>query len=306
MIKKTLLFSNRAYLSCKLDQLIIRRYDEKNQPEPEISRPIEDIGIIVVESEQVSLSAALISKLIENNVALIFCDSKHMPSGLVMPLEKNSVQSEVYNAQIESTQPLRKQLWQQTVAAKIRNQASVLKIANNAEVGNMLAWSKQVLSGDSSNLEGRAAVYYWRNIFPEYPDFMRHEEGDNPNSLLDYGYAILRGIIARSLVGSGVLPTLGIFHKNKYNAYCLADDIMEPYRPYVDLLVLDILRRYKLAPVIDKSTKPILLTLPTIDVEIKGLRRPLMIAASMTTASLAKCYKGESRKIVYPEISVSI
>ncbi len=301
MIKQTLFFGNRAYLYSRNEQLVIQRRDENDKPQ-EVTRPIEDIGVMVIESEHVSLSAHLISKLIENNVAVIFCDAKHMPSGLLMPLEKNSVQSEVYNAQIACSQPLRKQLWQQTVVAKIRNQAAVLKIANDTEVGNMMAWSKQVASGDASNLEGRAAVYYWQNLFPEYPDFLRHEVGDNPNALLNYGYAILRSVIARSLVSSGLLPTLGIFHKNKYNAYCLADDIMEPYRPYVDMLVLEILRKHRLGTDVTIHSKRVLLTLPTVDVEIKNMTRPLMIAASMTTASLAKCYQGETRKIIYPEI----
>lgn len=304
MIKKVLCFSNRAYLSCRQRQLIIRT-DNRETGEPcEYSRPIEDIGVVVIESEQVTLTSCLISTLLENKVAVIVCDSKHMPSGLMLPLEGNTLQSERFDAQISASLPLKKQLWQQTVTMKIRNQAAVLKKANDMEIGNMLAWASQVRSGDSENLEGRAAAYYWKNLFGEDSDFVRRQEGDDPNGLLNYGYSILRAVIARSLVASGLIPTLGIHHSNKYNAYCLADDIMEPYRPYVDLLVLDIIHKHYLPPEISNETKRHLLTIPAIDVRVGKLSRPLMIAASMTSASLAKCYLGETRKLLYPEIEI--
>ena len=227
-----------------------------------------------------------------------------MPAGLMLPIVGNTEQSERYNAQITASLPLKKQLWQQTIAMKIRNQGAVLKKVNNLEIGNMLAWSSQVRSGDPDNLEGRAAAYYWRNLFGEDSGFVRRQEGDDPNGLLNYGYAILRAVIARSLVASGLIPTLGIHHSNKYNAYCLADDIMEPYRPYVDLMVVNLIRKFHLSPEISKETKKHLLTIPTIDVKMGKLSRPLMVAASMTTASLAKCYLGETRKLVYPEIEI--
>lgn len=304
MIKKTLCFSNRAYLCCRNRQLIIRVDDPATGKPQEHSRPIEDIGVIVIESEQVTLSSYLISALLENKVAIIVCNDKHMPAGLMLPLVGNTEQSERYDAQITASLPLKKQLWQQTIAMKIRNQGAVLKKVNNMEIGNMLAWSSQVRSGDPDNLEGRAAAYYWRNLFGEDSGFVRRQEGDDPNGLLNYGYAILRAVIARSLVASGLIPTLGIHHSNKYNAYCLADDIMEPYRPYVDLMVVNLIRKFHLPPEISKETKKHLLTIPTIDVKMGKLSRPLMVAASMTTASLAKCYLGETRKLVYPEIEI--
>ncbi|MGM9866271.1 MAG: type II CRISPR-associated endonuclease Cas1 [Lepagella sp.] len=304
MIKKTLCFSNRAYLCCKNRQLVITVYDPVTGEPSEHTRPIEDIGVIVIESEQVTLSSYLISSLLENKVAVIVCDQKHMPFGLMLPLVGNTEQTERFNAQIEASLPLKKQLWQQTIAMKIRNQAAVLKRVNNMEVGNMIAWSSQVRSGDSDNLEGRAAAYYWKNLFEDNPGFIRRQEGIDPNGLLNYGYAILRAIIARSLVASGLIPTLGIHHSNKYNAYCLADDIMEPYRPYVDLMVVDMIKTHNLPPEITKETKKHLLTIPTIDVKMGKLSRPLMVAASMTTASLAKCYLGESRKLLYPEMDI--
>lgn len=304
MIKKTLCFSNRAYLCCRNRQLIIKVDDPATGKPIEHSRPIEDIGVIVIESEQVTLSSYLISALLENKVAIIVCNDKHMPAGLMLPLVGNTEQSERYDAQITASLPLKKQLWQQTIAMKIRNQGAVLKKVNNLEIGNMLAWSSQVRSGDPDNLEGRAAAYYWRNLFGEDSGFVRRQEGEDHNGLLNYGYAILRAVIARSLVASGLIPTLGIHHSNKYNAYCLADDIMEPYRPYVDLMVVNLIRKFHLPPEISKETKKHLLTIPTIDVKMGKLSRPLMVAASMTTASLAKCYLGETRKLVYPEIEI--
>ena len=168
----------------------------------------------------------------------------------------------------------------------------------------MRKWSTLVKSGDTDNLEGRAAAYYWKNLFQCFPGFVRRQEGEYPNAWLNYGYAILRAVIARSLVGSGLLPTLGIHHSNKYNAYCLADDIMEPYRPYVDLLVVDMMKNHELSPEITSASKKVLLTVPALDVRLNNLNRPLMVAASMTTASLAKCYSGESRKLIYPELAL--
>lgn len=304
MIKKVLCFSNRAHLSFRQRQLIIHTADPSTGEPCEYSRPIEDIGAVVIESEQVTLTSYLISSLLENKVALIVCDSRHMPSGLMLPLDGNTLQSERFDAQISASLPLKKQLWQQTVSMKIRNQGAVLRKVNGMEIGNMLAWASKVRSGDPDNLESRAAAYYWRNLFGEDSGFVRRQDGDDPNALLNYGYAILRAVIARSLVASGLNPTLGIHHSNKYNAYCLADDIMEPYRPYVDLLVLDIILKYNLPPQISNETKRHLLTIPAIDVRMGKISRPLMIAASMTTASLAKCYLGESRKLIFPEIEI--
>lgn len=217
-----------------------------------------------------------------------------------LPLEANTTQSERFHNQIEASLPLKKQLWQQTIQQKISNQAAVLSQKRGTEVKNMLHWVNEVKSGDSDNLEGRAAAYYWKNMFPDVPDFTRGREGIAPNNLLNYGYAILRAIMARSLVASGLLPTLGIHHHNRYNAYCLADDIMEPYRPYVDAMVIDITQKMGYQDEITLEHKQQLLTLPIQDVIIAGQRSPLMVATAQTTASLYKCFSGESRKVLYP------
>lgn len=310
MIKKTLYFGNPAYLSLKNNQLVIKLPEiEKNDSVPEffkreneITKPIEDIGVVVLDNKQITITSGLLEALLENNCAVITCDNRSMPTGLMLPLQGNTTQSERFRFQIEASQPLRKQLWQQTIQQKILNQATVLKRCTKEEIRCMQIWAKEVRSGDIENMEGRAAAYYWKNLFGNILGFTRERNGVPPNNLLNYGYAILRAVIARSLVASGLLPTYGIHHHNRYNAYCLADDIMEPYRPYVDELVFNIVSRYGNDIELCKEIKTELLTIPTIDVIINGKHSPLMIATAQTTASLYKCFSGELRRIAYPEI----
>lgn len=300
MIKKTLYFGNPAYLSLKLEQLVIKTQKQEDDGESLTKTiPIEDIGVVVLDHRQITITQGVMEKLLENNCAVITCDSRHLPVGLLLSLVGNTVQNERFRSQIDSSLPLRKQLWQQTIQAKIANQAAVLEYSTSRRHGNMLAWVSHVKSGDSDNVEARAATYYWKTIFPERPDFLRGQFEDEPNGLFNYGYAVLRAVVARSLVMSGLLPTLGIHHHNRYNAYCLADDIMEPYRPYVDRLVLDIIAEDGTLS-LTQSAKLRLLSIPVLDVEIDGHTSPLMVAVSTTTASLAKCFGGDLRKIVYP------
>ena len=308
MIKRTLYFGNPAYLSTRLSQLIVRLPEvEKNSTLPESFKkeatatiPIEDIGMVIVDHKQVTITQALIEALLANNVAFITCDSSHMPTGLMLPLDGNHTQSERFRHQITASLPLKKQLWMQTVKAKIENQAHLLRTLHGTETGNMKRWLSDLKPENASELEARAAVYYWKNIFPAHPGFIRGRDGEPPNNLLNYGYAILRAIIARSLVGSGLLPTFGIFHRNKYNAYCLADDIMEPYRPFVDNAVYELTTEQTDISELNTDVKTKLLSIPTADVFLNGKCRPLMIAASHTTASLYRCFTGEARKILYP------
>jgi CRISPR-associated protein Cas1 len=239
--------------------------------------------------------------LLENNCAFITCDDKHMPAGLLLNLEGNTLQQERFDAQIAASVPLKKQLWSQTISTKILNQASLLK-AKGIKADNMIYWADSVRSGDPDNYEGRAAAHYWHHIFDPTLLFLRDPDGNAPNNLLNYGYAILRAITARSLVGSGLLPTLGIFHRNRYNAYCLADDIMEPYRPYVDKLVIGIMETEEIPEDLTRELKAKMLGIATLDVNINDQTSPLMIAMQQTTASLAKCYLGELRKITYPKM----
>jgi CRISPR-associated protein Cas1 len=260
--------------------------------------PIEDIGIVIIESLQVTISSALTNALINSGAAIIYCDEKHMPCGLLLPMEGHTQQSERIRVQMEASLPLKKNLWQQTVTAKIINQAAVLA-GQGIENKSMLRWAQEVKSGDINNQEGRAAVYYWARVFRD-TNFTRDPEGDAPNSLLNYGYSILRGLTARAIVSSGMLPMLGIFHKNKYNAYGLADDIMEPYRPFLDQIVLDIVKSGEVTHELTKAQKIELLSIMRKDVLIDGQISPLMVAMSRTTSSLYDCYQGKARKILYP------
>lgn len=309
MIKKTLYFGNPAYLSSTDNQLIIKMPEVEKSNLPNFVKnnavktiPIEDIGIVILDNKQITISQNLISQLLNNNAAIITCDNSKMPVGLLLPLEGNSIQSERFRDQIESSLPLKKQLWQQTVQAKIMHQAVVLKSVLQDEQKNMIIWANAVRSGDPDNYEARAAAYYWSNLFPTIPNFTRNRNGVPPNNLLNYGYALIRAIIARALVGSGMLPTLGIHHRNRYNAYCLADDIMEPYRPFVDKKVLEIISKTKDCTLVTHEIKVELLKLATEDVIINGQKSPLQVAATITTASLCKCFSGELKKVVYPDI----
>lgn len=310
MIKKTLCFSNPIYLSLRNAQLVLHLPDVENndtlpvamKKEAERTIPIEDIGVVILDHRRITITSGVLEALLENNCAVITCDQKSMPVGLLLPLCGNTTQNERFRTQLDVSLPLRKQLWQQTVKQKILNQEYVLKTNTDKETNCMRVWANDVRSGDPDNLEARAAAYYWKNLFKDYPDFVRDREGTPPNNLLNYGYAILRAVIARSLVGSGLLPTLGIHHHNRYNAYCLADDIMEPYRPYVDELVLDLIRQNEDISEINKRLKMQLLGIPMLDVVINGKRSPLMIAAQQTTASLYKCFAGEMRHVNFPEM----
>lgn len=311
MIKKTLYFGNPAYLSLRNAQLVIKIPEvESNaslaeciKQEAVVTKPIEDIGVVVLDNKRITITTGAIEALLENNCAVITCDNRGMPVGLMLPLCGNTTQSERFRHQIDASQPLKKQLWQQTIQCKINNQAVVLRASRDVRVDCMKVWAKEVRSGDTDNHEGRAAAYYWKHLFGNHIEgFTRDREGVVPNNLLNYGYAILRAIIARALVSSGLLPTLGIHHHNRYNAYCLADDIMEPYRPYVDEHIFQLIERKGLpSEELTREWKADLLSIPTLEVTIGGKRSPLMIAATQTTASLYKCFSGEMRKLVYPE-----
>lgn len=295
MIKRTLFFSTPAYLSTKNKQLLVT-YPEKEQESKKV--PIEDIGILVLENQQITITNGLLAQLIANKAAIINCDAHHLPIGLLQPLIGHSEQTERIRHQLNASIPLQKNLWQQTISAKITNQANFLT-EKEIPARKMYKWAKEVKSGDLEYHESRAAVYYWRNIF-KLENFTRQQKGASPNHLLNYGYAILRAITARALVSSGMLPTVGIFHRNKYNPFCLADDIMEPYRIYVDVLVNEIINSGEAYNELTSSLKMKLLQLPAMDVVIDGNQSPLMVAMSRTTNSLYECFAGIGRKILYP------
>ncbi len=298
MIKRTLFFSNPAYLSTKNEQLVINFPEEGKTAK---SVPIEDVGMLVLENQQITVTNGLLSKLIKNKAAIVSCDAFHLPVSLLQPLVGHSEQAERFKIQLDASTPLKKNLWQQTVGAKITNQAAHLDLLN-IPTRKMYKWVNEVKSGDAENHESKAAVYYWQQLF-DIPNFTRYQHGPPPNNLLNYGYAILRGITARALVGSGLLPSVGIFHHNKYNAYCLADDIMEPYRIFVDVLVKEIVSKGDAFDELTTALKLQLLKIPVMDVVIENKKSPLMVALSRTTNSLYECFAGRSRKILYPGLN---
>ncbi|GET28219.1 type II CRISPR-associated endonuclease Cas1 [Prolixibacter sp. SD074] len=293
MLKRTLFFSNPYYLSLKNNQLVIQSKDELSTK----TVPVEDIGFVVLDHPQIGFSMKLLEILNANNVAVVFCDSKHMPSSMLLNLDSHSLQNELFRAQLSATEPLRKNLWKQTIEAKINNQATMLEKSGH-KAFELRSYAKSVKSGDVENREGLAARIYWNRLLGN--DFYRDRYGAAPNHLLNYGYILLRSAVARALSGSGLLPTLGIHHHNRYNAFCLADDIMEPYRPYVDRLALLVYSEFPDETMLNKEMKAAMLNLMSIDVVINDNKRPLMVALSQTTASLGRCFSGESRKIVYP------
>jgi len=299
MIKRTLFFGNPAYLSTKNEQLVVTF---PNKEKKEATIPIEDLGYVVLEDPQITITNGLLRKLVQHKTAVITCDNKHLPCGFLQPLVGHTEQSERIRHQLNASVPLKKQLWQQTVTAKIENQAEhFLQRGKNAL--RLKRYAKEVKRGDFGNEEALAAAYYFQHLFKEQvPEFSRNQKGIPPNNLLNYGYAILRAVTARALVSSGLLPSVGIFHHNKYNAFCLADDVMEPYRPFVDAIVYEIVEE-NVAEVDEllPHLKSQLLVIPAMDVLIEGKRSPLMNAMSRTTASLYECFEGSRRKVLYPK-----
>lgn len=300
MIKKVLYFGNHCFLKKKDFQLSIGFKENDGQPDTTI--PIEDIGIMVLDHPQITLTHALVSALSDNNVAIVSCDARHLPYGLMLPMFSHHAFTEKMYEQLESSLPLRKNLWQQTVISKISNQAAMLR-SIGADDRKMQYYLKLVKSGDPQNVEGRAAAYYWENLFGAKSNFVRDRDEDGINSMLNYGYAILLAVVARALVSSGLLPAVGIHHRNKYNPWCLASDIMEPYRPYVDRIVLQVSEEFPESGELTPEIKRRLLQVPVADIEIEGKKSPLMVGISRTTASLSACFGGVSRKILYPVFS---
>lgn len=295
MIKQTLMFTLPASLSLKDNQIVI----QLKGTEQVVTRPIEDIGVVVVENQQVNMTIPLLNALVENNVSVVFCDKRQMPKSMLMSLDGNTTLQESYRYQIDASQPTKKQLWKQIIECKIRNQAALLrKLDKDADV--LKPFYSNVKSGDSDNREGLASRIYWPMLMGS--GFRREREGPLPNHMLNYGYSILRAATARALIGSGLYPAFGLFHCNRYNAFPLADDVMEPYRPFVDEIV------YRLyfdgaSTELDKQSKGELLRVLFADVKMDKLTRPLEIALSMTTASLLKVLKGEQDRIILPELA---
>ena len=296
MLYRSIYIGNPAYLKLKDKQLKVTDPETK---EEKGSVPIEDIGLLMLDHYQITLSHQLIQELMKNNVILISCDERHLPLAGMLPFSGNTLFSERVKTQIEASEPFKKQLWKQTIECKILNQLKVLEQLGKYATP-MYEYLKNVKSGDTTNMEGIAAQHYWKHLIEG--DFLRDRFGDGPNPFFNFGYGVLLSIIARALVDTGLLLVLGIFHRNKYNPYCLASDIMEPYRPIVDLLVMKWLQLHPEKQSLDKESKTFLLQIATQDVNIEKLVRPLIVGVKMTASSLLKCYTGEKRQISYPEL----
>lgn len=300
MLKKTILLENKSSITTKYSQLVIKSETKEG------IIPIEDIGFLVLDNPEIYLSIPAMNLLIENNTAVIICSTNHLPNGMFLNLNSHHIQQEIFRNQIEASVPLKKQLWQQTIVEKITNQGILLeRITKNKNSFEFLA--SKVLSGDTTNMEGVAASQYWKSFFDttdngsEKQDFKRERFGDYPNNFLNYGYAILRAATARSLSGSGLLNTLGIHHKSKYNAFALADDIMEPFRPIVDEKVYQLIQDYD-EQELNTLLKSELLQILTRTVYFKDEKSPLMVALQKTASSLQQCFTGDRKKIKYPKL----
>ena len=296
MITRSIYIGSPAYLKLKDEQMYIME-PSSNEMKGKVS--VEDLGLLMLDHFQITISHQLIQKMMGNNVVVVSCDAHHLPHGIMLPLYGHTEHSDRIKDQLQASEPLKKQLWKQTVECKIENQKEVLRRLGNY-YEPMMNYQNNVKSGDSTNMEGIAAQHYWKYLISL--DFLRQRFGESPNQFFNFGYAVLRSIVARSIVETGLLPVLGIFHKNKYNPYCLADDLMEPYRPFVDWLVMDWLTKNPEIEELTKEFKSHLLQVATKDVWIDGKKRPLLVAVKTTVISLYKCYIAEKRLISYPEL----
>lgn len=293
MLKRSIFIENPCLLSITNRQLMLSTPDGKALGQA----PAEDLGFVVIDNREIRLTQHFLQLCAEFNIAVIICDEKHMPCSMLMHFAGNTLQSEVTARQIEAPLPLRKQLWMQTIKAKIGNQAALLEqLGKHAEP--LRHFQRKVRSGDTGNEEAKAARSYWKTLLGE--EFTRDRYGPMPNPALNYGYAILRAAVTRAITGTGLLPVLGIHHKNRYNSFALADDLMEPYRPWVDREVYAMLETLHELDELNKECKVAMLKVLTADVEINGSKSPLTVALSQTTASIAACYAGEKEKISYP------
>lgn len=297
MIARTLCFSGVGKLSLKYEQLVWSAESGDVR-----SVPIEDVGFVILESDKMVVTSAALQFLSASNVAVVVCDKTHTPSAQLLPFAANTTAAESIEAQLMATDAVNGRLWRMVVRQKIRNQAALMERLGAKNAKRLLGLADEVKNGDPSNCEAQAARIYFQEIGPE--GFVRDRDGEWPNAPLNYGYAILRAATARALVGSGLACFRGIHHHNRYNAFALADDIMEPYRPFVDQYVLG--REPPFDAPMDDLTKEMrarLLQVLTCDVSLGGVRRPLMVALSSTTASLARYFRKESAELALPRFA---
>lgn len=294
MIKRIIEIGNPARLSLKNQQMVIDRDGFELA-----TVPIEDMGVLILDHPQVSHSHGLLSACSENNVAVIICNGKHLPVAVLAPLEGNSLHTKTIARQVQITEPTRKQLWKAIVQAKIRAQAKALDYAA-ADSHPLHTYASRVKSGDPDNIEAQAARIYWHKLFGK--EFRRDYESPGINVLLNYGYAVMRAAVARAIVATGLHPSLGLHHHNQYNSFCLADDLMEPLRPIVDIKIYEILKNCQTIPELTKETKRSLLEILSSACSIDNRQLPFMVSLHYYAASIRKVVCGEEKRVEFPEI----
>jgi len=300
MIKRTVEISTHGcYVHTKDEQLLIEKDGFKVG-----SVPIEDLGVLILDSPQLTITSSVMRSLAEQNVAVIFTDQKHLPSSLTIPFSVNSIQTKILNAQIETSLPTKKRLWAAMISAKIANQSRALEMCGQDGTG-LKEIAARVKSGDPENLEAYAAKLYWRKLFGD--DFRRDRFAVDHNMLLNYGYAIVRAATARAIVGTGLHPSLGINHKNQYNPFPLADDLVEPLRPFVDVRIFEIVRELVEAAngdepeiTLGRERKARILSLLAEDCLFDGRKLPMLVALSNYTATVKQVMMGEAEKPLIP------
>ena len=295
MIARTLSFSSPGKLFAKDAQLVYEGEDGVRR-----SFPIEDLGFVILETGLMTVSSHCIRQLADANVALVVCDATHTPSAQMLPFAAHTTTQETVAAQLGATAAVQGRLWRQVVRAKILNQSELLRRLGFDACRRLRAMADEVKNYDAENVEAQAARIYFRALAPD-PGFVRAREGTWPNPALNYGYGVLRAAVARALVGSGLTCFRGVHHHNRYNAFCLADDMMEPYRPFVDQYVFGHVPPFDVqATDLTRGMKARLLQMLTCDVKTGDLKRPLMVALTYTTASLAKYYLVKTDHLVLP------
>lgn len=288
---RNIVVRNPAKISVRNRQLII--CTDKEYPVP-----IEDISSIMLENKQITVTTAALSSLGQNGCAVFVCDDKHLPCSVLEPYAQHSRELKTTRAQLESTQPFKKRLWQSIVKSKITNQAICLELTGkNDSASGLKAMSDEVKSGDSGNIEAAAARRYFVNAVSS--EFTRDAEDIPINAFLNYGYAIIRGYISKEIPMNGLLPSIGLHHHSELNNFNLADDIIEPYRPIVDLFVFSILfDETELSP----RTKQLLFNVLDLDIEITGKKYTVSRAIELTVQSLATSFKEKENKLLLPKL----
>jgi CRISPR-associated protein Cas1 len=296
MIKRIIEISQaKTYLSVRYGQLLIKQEGEQVS-----SIPCEDIGVLLVDHQGVTYTHSVFTELLRCGAAVVLCGGDHHPAGMLLPIESNSVQTERFRQQIEAKEPVKKRLWKQIVKAKIKHQAKL--VGKDSDVyRTLMTLRDRVRSDDPDNIEAQAGRKYWP-VYLQDITFHRDISGPPPNNMLNYGYMVLRAAVARALCSAGLLPSLGIHHRNRYNAFCLADDLLEPFRGFVEYKVRDIYADIGPVDELEQSTKARLLEVLYEEVNIAGFKGPLMVGLHRTMASLQRCFAGEQKDIDLPEI----